>query len=715
MILTLFLRKFCGNGFAGVPLQKKSLKRNRSVRSPGRSASRRPGGKTAAWGEAVLKAATGSALAGTLAHLDDEQHRRLEAGIRQIRAFWNSGDGDKAEFDRFVRANFARDRAALDTMFDRFETLLEQLDGHLLEVSKAFRMQSDLERGPVLPYDERFAGYDPSAHVIDDFFANKLAFTVLLNFPLTTLRQRLSEGEHWSRRQWAEVRLAQRFSRRIPSTVNLAIARAAAEANHYVSGYNIWMHHLVNRQGSRLFPAGLRLLSHWNLRDELKACYRDGDAGLAKQRTIQRVLERIVTQSIPAAAVDNPGIDWDPFANTVARAAVQDREPASKDAGPVSRDPEPDTRYEMILRTYRASKLADPFSPTAPTLIDRRFDEDREIPEEGVRKLLTDVLSSPLVPQVAALVRSRLGRPLEPFDIWYNGFRPSPVRVEEELDEIVARRYPDAGAFQRDIPALLEKLGFPSERARMIAENVAVDPARGSGHAMEAAMRSAPARLRTRIEPGGMNYKGFNVAMHELGHNVEQTLSLHAVDHTLLRGVPNTAFTEAFAFVFQARDLEVLGLARPDERSSAMSVLHDFWATYEIAGVALVDMAMWHWMYAHPRANAAELKRAVLGIARDVWNEFYAPVFGHEDVVLLAAYSHLIDSFLYLPDYPIGHLIAFQVERQMRRAGSIGEEFERMAIAGRIAPDLWMKNATGSRVSAGPLLEAAEMALKEIR
>ena len=66
-------------------------------------------------------------------------------------------------------------------------------------------------------------------------------------------------------------------------------------------------------------------------------------------------------------------------------------------------------------------------------------------------------------------------------------------------------------------------------------------------------MREAKAHLRTRVEKGGMNYKGFNIAVHEMGHNVEQTFSLNAIDHTLLQGVPNTAFTEALAFVFQNR------------------------------------------------------------------------------------------------------------------------------------------------------------------
>ena len=41
-------------------------------------------------------------------------------------------------------------------------------------------------------------------------------------------------------------------------------------------------------------------------------------------------------------------------------------------------------------------------------------------------------------------------------------------------------------------------------------------------------------------------------------------------------------------------------------------------------------------------------------------------------MTLLAIYSHMIDSFLYLPDYPLGHMIAFQIERQMEKAGTVG-------------------------------------------
>jgi hypothetical protein len=639
-----------------------------------------------------------------------QQKERLARGLHQVGEFWRGQDGDSTVFEEFVRTNFAGDPATLDTMFNRFERLLEQLDGHMHEMNREFRQQLDLDLGPVLPFDELFGGYDPSAHVLDDFFQNKLAFTVLLNFPLTTLEQRLKDGAKWNRRQWAEARLAERFSKRVPADVNLAIAQAEAESGQYISEYNIWMGRLLDDGGRRLFSPKMRLLSHWNLRDEIKADYADEVNGPGKQRMIQQVMERIVTQTIPKVVINNPAVDWNPFTNDVQPTALRDLGSALPSTQ-ISSAAEPETRYAMLLKTFLAAKKADPYSPAAPTLIARRFDEDREIPEARLKSMLEQVLTSPLVPEVARLIQARLRRPLEPFDIWYSGFRPSSKYSEPELDEIVAKRYPTPEAYQKDIPNLLMKLGFSPERSRQVAGNIVVDPARGSGHAMGGEMRSAKAHLRTRVEKTGMNYKAFNIAVHEMGHNVEQTFSLNDIDHTLLKGVPNTAFTEALAFVFQGQDLALLGLSSPDPKSEALKSLNDFWATYEIAGVALVDMTVWHWMYDHPQATPTQLKQATVQISKDVWNRYYAPVFHRNDVVLLGVYSHMIDSFLYLPDYPIGHMIAHQIEEQMKKAGNIGSEFERMAKMGDVTPDLWMENATGRPVGPEALLEAAQRAL----
>ena len=126
-------------------------------------------------------------------------------------------------------------------------------------------------------------------------------------------------------------------------------------------------------------------------------------------------------------------------------------------------------------------------------------------------------------------------------------------------------------------------------------------------------------------------------------------------------------------------------------------------------------MAVWHWMYDHPQATPQQLNQATVQIAKDIWNRYYAPVFNRKDVVLLGVYSHMIDSFLYLPDYPIGHLIAHQIEEQMKKAGNLGAEFERMTKMGSVTPDLWMENATGKPVGPDALLEATQRALADAR
>lgn len=644
------------------------------------------------------------------------QRDAIKRGLAQVSELWTQEDGDSGVLEKFVLENYAGEPAVRDAMFNRFEFLFEQVEGHMNQIALAFRSQADLELGPLYPFDLAFAGYNPGSHILEDFFKNKLAFVVLLNFPLTTLEERLEKGSDWTRRQWAEVRLAQKFSKRIPARVQLAIGEAGGESDNYIAGYNIWMHHLINKDGERLFPPKMRLLSHWNLRDEIKANYENKEKGFEKQKMIQLVMERIVDQTIPEIVIDEPHVDWNPYTNEVSKAKVNDSDKPFPEDMKVTNAREPDTRYRILLNTFKAVRMADTYSPAAPTHIERSFNESREIPEKQARKMLVDIVSSPLVKDVAEIIRKRLGRSLEPFDVWYNGFRSQGDINEKELNKIVRERYPTAAAYDKDIPNMLKKLDFTSERANYLAGNIVVDNARGSGHAWGAEMRSGKAHLRTRVGKEGMDYKGFNIAVHEMGHNVEQVFSLNNVDYTLLKGVPNTAFTEAFAFTFQAKDLMLLGVeGQISEEQEAMKVLNDFWGTYEIAGVSLIDMQIWHWMYDHPDATKTELRKAVLKIAGDIWNEYYAPLFGKKDVYLLAVYSHIIHSFLYTPDYPIGHMIALQIKQQMKKAGEIGPEFERMAVMGRITPDLWMKNATGTSVSADAMLKAARKAISVIK
>ncbi|MGA7991193.1 MAG: hypothetical protein WCC53_07185 [Thermoanaerobaculia bacterium] len=661
---------------------------------------------------AVLSASVLSQATTELVQMHGESQRpRVTRGVDQAASLWRASDGDGDAFVAFAKENFASDPKVLDGLLERFEENLESLDGHMHEIGRDLARRTVIETGPILPVDRLFGAWDPAAHAGEDLFAQKIAFVALLNFPLSTLEERLGKGGDWTRKQWAEARLASRFETRIPADVRQGLSQAEADAELYIAQYNVWMHHVVDAKGARLWTKGLKLLSHWNLRDEIKANYASKD-GFAKQRAIAKVMDRIVTQTIPAAAVDNPAVDWDPFTNAVTPAPPSEVEAGGrpKSAGG---EREPDTRYARLLACFKAARAVDPYTPVTPSLIRRRFEVDREIPEARVEALFTEILTSPLIPRIASVIQKRLGRRLEPFDVWYDGFRPRSQYPEAELDALTKARYPSAAAYKADMPRLFAGLGFTSEKARWLADRIVVDPARGSGHAMPAVRKGDVPHLRTRVEPGGMDYKGYNIAVHEMGHNVEQLFSLYEVDHWLLSRVPNTAFTEALAFVFQARDLELLGLPGPDAEAKRLKALNELWQTWEIAGPALVDMRVWHWMYDHPDATPAALKDATVAISRDVWNRYYAPVLGGRDATLPGIYSHMVGYFLYLPDYVLGHLIANQVEEHFEKSGRpLGEEFERVARFGSVTPDLWMKNATGGPLSARPMFRAAEAALE---
>ncbi len=632
------------------------------------------------------------------------QADRIKQGVNQVANLWTKEDGSAEEFARFSEEQFITDPQILSQTFQRYEKNLEQIYGLNTRMQLVLQEPVDVEIGSILPADMLFANFNPFAHLDEDFFKTKIAFTALLNFPLYTLEQRLQFGPQWTREQWAQARLAQRFARRVPAEVRQTTSEAFVAAEHYISNYNIHLHHLITPEGERLFPDGLKLISHWGIRDELKAQYANPD-GFRRQKMIQQVMERIIRQDIPAVVIDNPKVDWDPMNNTVK--SIQG------DQSTLNNSPEPNTRYKHLLEVFQAVRLADPYYPNLPTYIDRKFQEEREIPEKQFESLLISVLSDPVAKEVATLIEKKLGRKLEPFDIWYNGFKPRGVYDEAFLDSIVLNRYPTAAAFQMDLPNILKNIGFSPEKAEFLSTKIIVDPARGSGGAWGAGMRDDNAHLRTRITQKGMNYKGFNIAIHELGHNVEQVFSLNEVDYTLLQGVPNTAFTEAFAFVFQSRDLPILGLKKEDPQAEHLNALDTFWSAFEIAGVALIDMYTWRWMYDHPTASPAQLNEAMQTIAKEVWNKYYAPVLGMNNQILLAVYSHIIDAGLYLPDYPLGHIISFQIEQYLKDK-NLALEMERMCKLGNVTPDAWMKAAVGQPISTAPLIKAAKAALQKL-
>ncbi len=642
------------------------------------------------------------AIQGLLKKYGTENRFRIERGVNQAALFWTEKDGTKAEFTDLCQQYFIGSPELLETNFKRLETFAEVLNGYFTEMILDLTRPLDLDLGEILPIERAFGQFNPAAHLADDFFENKIAFFILLNFPRYSLEEMTSLSKKWNRKDWAYARLGSQFSSRTPASINQKISTIATQASTYIYEYNIFMGSLIDDGMKTYFPEKMKLISHWGLRDELKARYND-PKGLFKQKMIYRIMERIIAQEIPERIINNAAYQWNPFTNKV-----------YENGREISASREPDTRYSHFLNIFKAIKESDAYNPYFPNFVERRFEAGRELPETEVEALFKELLSSKEVQKVAKLISKRLKRRLYPFDIWYNGFRDNISIPEEELDRIVAQKYLNIEAFEAGIYDILLKLGFSEERAKFIAARIQVDPARGAGHCAGAAMKKSRSRLRTRVPKGGMNYKGFNTAVHELGHAVEQTLTLQDMDYYSLSGVPNTAFTEAFAFVFQDRDLEILGIQLDKTRKKHLKVLDTFWNAYEIMGVSLVDMKTWNWMYENPDATPGQLKEAVTSFALEIWNKYFAPIFRVKDQAILAIYSHMIDSALYLPDYPLGYVIQFQIEEWL--AGkNLAEEMQRMCAAGNITPQLWMKNAVASEISVKPLLKAVNESLKHIK
>ncbi len=649
----------------------------------------------------IMEKTVTSAVDSLVARYGSGQAERIQKGVSQVASFWKETDGSEADFIRFCTDNFVHDTAGRQRLFERLSTNLETIYGYYTKISVDLQRPVQLDMGDIMPVDELFAAYSPFTHLTDDFFANKIAFIMILNFPRYSLEEKTALAGEWSRRDWAYARMGDVFDSRLPAEASQAVVNAATHTDMYISEYNIYAGRLLDNSGNSLFPEGMKLLSHWNIRDEIKASYGKEKA-LEKQRLLYEAMKRIITQQIPREVINSDRYTWNPYTNVVYEGKTV-----------IAATPENDIRYANWLENFHAQLRVDPYYPELNTYIKRTFESDMEFAPEEVEKLFTELLASPEFPQVAAVVRSRLGRNLEPFDIWYDGFKSRSSVPGAVLDSIVKSRYPDRESVQRDLPQILIRLGFGMERAEEIASRIQVDPARGSGHATGSETRQEKSLLRTRIFKDGMDYKGYNIAIHEFGHNVEQTISLHHVDYYMLHGVPNTAFTEALAFIFQKRDLELLGFREKNPMQEAYGCLDDFWSLIEITGVSLVDIRTWKWLYDNPSATSSELREAVNRIATEVWNTYFAPVFGISDQPILAIYSHMVSYPLYLPNYAYGQIIQFQIEQHLK-GKDFASEIERMYSLGRLIPQQWMQEAVGSEVSVQPIAESVRTALRQI-
>ena len=625
------------------------------------------------------------------------ERTRIERGLSQVAACWRADDGTPTEMADFCTARFVAEGTQLTRLLDRLEGALEQIGGHLYEMRRTLRRHSDLAGDEFAGIDDMLATFDPAPDLSEQMYRQKLGFVALLNFPRETLGAMLTKGATWSDETWARVRIAQNFTARLPKELADESRRVGHACQQWVAAFHIPVGTLVDSTGSRWFEKDRALLTHWIVREEIKAQY-NSPTGVTRQRALAGVLGRAIDGGVPNTVMSRTNTsDWNAQMNTLAGA-------------PVTADTMGLARYERWLEQFALAQKYDRYYPEYPTAITRKFELAREMSESSVETLLTDLLDHPVRKELATFLRARLGRDLEPFDIYFDDIAES--RPAAELNAAVHALFADEKAFERALPQVLRALGYSPDDADFLGSRIKVEIARGSGHAMRPYLVEYGAWLRTGRLKDELGWDGFDTAMHELGHNLEQLCSTFFAPRASLRGVPNTACTEAFAFLYQSLGKRVLGI-EPEggaERAFAIDSVQTMLAAAQIAGPSLLELYVWRWLYANPSANAAELRTEVLAIADRLWARFYARDFGTDPSRLLAAYQHMIAHPLYLPDYTLGHVMSHQI-RSFMRGKDIAAETKRITSIGRLTPELWMQRAVGAGVSLEPLARETREAL----
>ncbi|NCD43275.1 MAG: hypothetical protein EOL88_14475, partial [Bacteroidia bacterium] len=169
---------------------------------------------------------------------------RMERGVLQTAGLWQEENGTKQDFITFCTKNYISDPEEREIVFQKISGYMESLGGHFNKISLDLMTNLHLDNGPLHSIDALFGAYSPGAHLSDDFYANKIAFLITLNFPSYSLDEKNTRSKTWSRREWAYARLGDRFTTRVPAELIQASAAAETRSDIYISEYNIIMGNL---------------------------------------------------------------------------------------------------------------------------------------------------------------------------------------------------------------------------------------------------------------------------------------------------------------------------------------------------------------------------------------------------------------------------------------------------------------------------------------
>jgi hypothetical protein len=239
----------------------------------------------------------------------NEHKFRIKRGVSQVAEFWKRSDGEYNDFEKFCVENFIADEVKLNDLFETIQRNQEIINGNFHRMMAELQEPVQLDQGPISKIEYIYSAYDATSHLKEDLFQNKAAFITLLNFPHYNLKEKNTLSNQWDNTKWAYARMGDLYTSRVPADVLQEYANANSEASAYIDSYNIYMGKLLDEEDKTPFPKGMKLITHWNLRDELKSQYSE-ENGIKKQKMIYNVMKHIVNQTIPKDVIDNDEFYW---------------------------------------------------------------------------------------------------------------------------------------------------------------------------------------------------------------------------------------------------------------------------------------------------------------------------------------------------------------------------------------------------------------------
>ncbi|MEG1290377.1 MAG: hypothetical protein RR313_01110 [Anaerovoracaceae bacterium] len=671
------------------------------------------------YGEAKSEYIKDSTIQETISKLEElyGKNNRIERGVRHTASLWIKEDGTAAEFTKFAIKYYVNDNDSLYNLILDLSRRFQLIDGHSFKINRIFSIPINVDTGEITPLEELFGNYSIAANTNKGYYNSKIAFLISLNYPYYTDEEKEKYGESWSSTEWGYALLGDRFKERnldkqkieekeekiengTKKKKNNEIMKIVpGDSQLYANNTTISLSSICSPGGKELFNDNIQLLFHWKMRDEIKMLYDLNDPQkLEKQRAIYKAMSRFIDQTIPKQLIQGIGYKWNPYTNELRKEGII-----------VKNESTNNLRYAYIRNLF-ISKYEHQHDSTKYF---NNYFKDYGVSAEQVENMYVKILSSPQAKQIAQIIRNKLSRDLEPFDVWYTGFNYRSNFETSKLDTKIKALYPTPLSLEKAIPSILQKLGFTPEKSDYYGSKIQVDPARANGHSEGANMPGEKAHIRTNFRKDGLDFGGYQTAMHELGHSVQQTIATYNINIDSQRLLPNSGIVESAAVLFEFRTWKSL-LKSSDCNVDNMLVLDNFWATYEIVGPALWELKMWQWMYHIKEFTVEELKDKSIAIAKDIWNEYYAPIIGTKNHIMQAVYNHTLNASLYLSSYALAHMIHIQIEDYIVDK-DFCTEVERIFGQGNMAPNVWMKRAVGTNLSAEPILNYTDKALKKYK